>query len=329
MRILGLETSCDETSAAVVEDGCRVKSCVIASSQKDFERKGGVIPEDAARKQLEVILPVIRKALDDAKCTEESIDAIAVTFGPGLLGSLLVGTTTARTLASVWKKPLIPVHHTLGHLSSTWLFSPNQSLNPNPNPSPVFPILTLSVSGGHSDLWVRSSHISGTLIGSTRDDAAGEAFDKGAVMLGLPYPGGPALAKLAEEGDEKTYSFPNPLEKEHTLDFSFPGLKTSLKYLLRDLEKQESIQPLRASIAASFQFAICRHLCSTLEKAINSHPDIKEVHIVGGVSANERLRMMTRALGEKHGIIVRWPPKAILRRYQTGRRCSSVYTGAG
>ena len=295
MLILGIETSCDETSAAVVENGVRVLSCTIASSAKDFERVGGVIPEEAARRQLETILPVIEKALAEAKVSIDDIDAIAVTYAPGLLGSLLVGTTTARVLASVLKKPLIPVHHTLGHLSSTWLDAKSE---------PQFPMLCLSVSGGHSDLWHRTSHLKGLLVSTTRDDAAGEAFDKGAVMLGLPYPGGPALAKLAEGGDEKAFEFPRPLHKEKTTDFSFSGLKTSLKYLLRD--EGELTEKKRKDIAASYQFAICRHLIDRLEAALE-HLDVKEVHIVGGVAANTRLRAMAEELGKKYDVTVRFP----------------------
>ncbi|MEQ1772016.1 MAG: tRNA (adenosine(37)-N6)-threonylcarbamoyltransferase complex transferase subunit TsaD, partial [Devosia sp.] len=165
-------------------------SCIISSSQKDFVSLGGVIPEDAARKQLESILPVIEQSLLKASISHNDLDAIAVTYGPGLLGSLLVGTSTARVLSRMWDTPLLPVHHTLGHLASTWLSSEE----------PQFPVLTLSVSGGHTDLWYRTSHTSGVRVGTTRDDAAGEAFDKGAVMLGLPYPGGPALAALAQNG---------------------------------------------------------------------------------------------------------------------------------
>ncbi len=301
MRILGIETSCDETSAAVVENGRTVLSCVIASSGKDFEKTGGVIPEDAARKQLESILPVIQKSLRDASMTPRELDAIAVTFGPGLLGSLLVGTTTARTLSSVWNIPLIPVHHTLGHLSSTWLCDTEKDAEPS------FPILTLSVSGGHSDLWYRRTHTEGDLLGSTRDDAAGEAFDKGAVMLGLPYPGGPALASLAQSGDASAYPFPLPLAKEKTCDFSFSGLKTSLKYLIRDLGSEMENPETKASVAASYEHAICNHLCTSIEYALELKPDAKELHIVGGVSANEHLRQTATSVAKKHNVEIRWP----------------------
>jgi N6-L-threonylcarbamoyladenine synthase len=174
---------------------------------------------------------------------------------------------------------------------------------------PVFPILALSVSGGHSDLWLRQSHTDNTLLGSTIDDAAGEAFDKGASLLGLPYPGGPALAAIAEKGDENRYPFPKMLAQDTSLNFSFSGLKTSLKYLLRDLKAAGTVidEKARASIAASYQLAICNHLIRRLESAINQHPEIKEIHLVGGVSANLRLRSMAETTGKDHGIVVRWP----------------------
>ncbi|MCF7844896.1 MAG: tRNA (adenosine(37)-N6)-threonylcarbamoyltransferase complex transferase subunit TsaD [Kiritimatiellales bacterium] len=296
MRILAIETSCDETSASIVEDAIHVRSTVISSSVDTFKDAGGVIPEEAARKQLECVLPVINLALKKANVTKDEIDAIAVTKGPGLLVSLLVGTTVARTLASIWKKPLIGVHHTLGHLSSAWL---------DCNDNIQFPILTLSASGGHTDLWLRTSHTKGTLLGRTRDDAAGEAFDKGALMLDLGYPGGPAISKAAETGDNNCYDFPLPLHDDDSLDFSFSGLKTSLKYLLRNLELGTSNLELEskcqvpsakyqvANIAASYQGAICKHLVHRIKKAIKLYPEVKEVHLVGGVSANTYLRKLT------------------------------------
>ncbi|MBI2523746.1 tRNA (adenosine(37)-N6)-threonylcarbamoyltransferase complex transferase subunit TsaD, partial [Candidatus Peregrinibacteria bacterium] len=225
MRILGIETSCDETAAAVVEDGIHVLSNVIASAKDAFLWSGGVIPEEAARKQVECVLPIIAQTLSEAHITHEDLDAIAVTKGPGLLGSLIVGTVTARILAAMWQKPLIGIHHHFGHLSSTWLRQKSEAR---------FPILTLTVSGGHTELWLRTAHTSGELLGQTRDDAAGEAFDKGACLLGLPYPGGPAIAEAAENGNPSAFAFPHPLHSDTTLDFSFSGLKTSLKYLLRD-----------------------------------------------------------------------------------------------
>lgn len=309
MRILGIESSCDETSVAIVEDGRTVLSCSIASSLADFQKTGGVVPEYAARRQVECMNSCLEKALADAKIEPSALDIIAVTRGPGLLGSLLVGTTTARALAAVWQKPLIGVHHTLGHLSSTWLVQSTES-----QIEPQFPILTLSVSGGHTDLWYRTSHTSGQRVGTTRDDAAGEAFDKGATLLGLPYPGGPALAKLAESGAEDAYDFPSPLSKEDAADFSFSGLKTSLKYLLRDLQK-EGIDinqlAIKASIAASYQSAICRHLLAKIAVILDRYSDIRELHVVGGVSANTKLRTDVSRLGAEHALTVRFPTKGI------------------
>ncbi len=255
---------------------------MIASSRSAFEHAGGVIPEEAAREQVRCILPVVHQALEDAGRRPADIDALAVTRGPGLLGSLLVGTTAARALARLWDKPLAGVHHTLGHLSSTWLDAPADDL-------PQFPILTLSASGGHTDLWLRTAHCSGTLLGRTRDDAAGEAFDKGAQLLGLPYPGGPAISKLAEDGKAEAFDFPLPLQKEQTLDFSFSGLKTALRYLVRD---HPDARP--ADLAASYQSALCRHLVHGLRRAVEHHPGIREVHLVGGVAANGTLRAMTQ-----------------------------------
>ncbi len=294
MNILAIETSCDETSVAIVRSGTEVLSCIISSQIATFQEKGGVIPEEAARNQVEYMLPVLHGALEQSKIQWNDIDAIAVTRGPGLFGSLLVGTTTARALASLHRKPLIGVHHTFGHLSSPWLGIAD---------TPCFPLLTLSASGGHTDMWLRTSHTKGTLIGRTRDDAAGEAFDKGASMLGLPYPGGPSIAKAALEGNEKAFSFPLPLKEEDSLDYSFSGLKTSLKYAIRNLQDQEIPT---ADLAASFQYAICHHLVERLKKALQRHPEVREVHLVGGVSANIVLRKMVGELCSKE-IILRVP----------------------
>jgi len=308
--LLGIETSCDETSVAVVRDGRDVLSCIISSSKHDFETVGGVIPEEAARKQLEVILPVLEKALHDASVSPQDLDGIAVTSGPGLLGSLLVGTTAARTLSAVWGKPLIPVHHTLGHLSSVWLKevkSEKGKVKKDVTDSPSFPILTLSVSGGHTDLWCRTKHTKGSLIGSTIDDAAGEAFDKGAVQLGLGYPGGPALSRFAESGDPAVYEFPTPLHGDSSINFSFSGLKTSLKYLLRDLGEKARNPTCLQNLAAGYELAICKHLIEKLEVALLRFNDVKEIHIVGGVSANRTLRERAGMLSSQHNVVVRFP----------------------
>ncbi len=285
MRILGIESSCDETSAAVVEDGRVVRSNIIATSRLAFERAGGVIPEKAARETVRCAIPVVEQALNEAQCTPDDIDAVAVTAGPGLLGSLLVGTATARCIAQAWNKPLIGVHHTLGHLSSTWLLKQGEPQGEDPR----FPVMTLSVSGGHTELWLRTSHTKGFLVGRTRDDAAGEAFDKGATLLGLPYPGGPSIAKAADGRNESFLSLPRPLKGDDSCDFSFSGLKTALRYALAE----NPTMPV-GDAAASFQHAICLHLLDRLEHALRKQAAV-EVHVVGGVSANARLRQM---LGE-------------------------------
>lgn len=299
MRILAIESSCDETAAAVVQDGHAVLSNVISTSRLAFEQTGGVIPEDAARRQVECILPVINGAMKEAKSSWDEINAIAVTKGPGLLGSLLVGTVAARAIAHIQRKPLIGVHHTLGHLSSTWLGTTEAD-------QPVFPILTLSASGGHTDLWLRTAHTKGALLGRTRDDAAGEAFDKGAFLLGLPYPGGPSISKAGAEGNPHAFEFPLPLRGEDSVEFSFSGLKTSLRYIIRDLQLPISDPRFPISdLAASYEYALCAHLCDRMKHAVRLHPEIKEIHLVGGVSANTRLRaMLTDA---SPNIIVRFP----------------------
>src|SRR3989344_3697512 len=294
MRILGIETSCDETSVAVVEDGTHVLCNVIASSKDAFEQHAGVIPEEAARMQVECMIPVLAQALKQSKSTPESIDAIAVTKGPGLLGSLLVGGVTARALASLWKKPLIGVHHTLGHLSSPWLEQTEEIR---------FPVICLSASGGHTDLWYRLSHTKGNLIGRTRDDAAGEAFDKGASILGLPYPGGPSMSNAAEDGDVNAFDFPLPLKEESHSDFSFSGLKTALKYTFRDLTTRDATT--MRNLAASYQHAICMHLMDRIQNALKQFPNTKELHVVGGVSANTHLRNLLN----NFSIPVRFPMK--------------------
>jgi N6-L-threonylcarbamoyladenine synthase len=299
MQILAIESSCDETAAAVVQDGHMVRGNVISTSRQAFEQTGGVIPEDAARRQVECILPVISGAMKEAGADWNTIDAVAVTKGPGLLGSLLVGTVAARAIAHIRHKPLIGVHHTLGHLSSTWL-------DTAAGDQPRFPLLTLSASGGHTDLWLRTAHTTGMLLSRTRDDAAGEAFDKGAFLLGLPYPGGPSISKAGAEGNHHAFTFPLPLKNDDTLDFSFSGLKTSLRYIIRDLQ-ESGVSSQLADLAASYEHALCAHLIDRMTRALEIHPEITEIHIVGGVSANNRLRAML--LAGAAGKTVRFPTK--------------------
>lgn len=289
MKILGIETSCDETAAAVVEDGVRILSNVVVSQIDIFAEYGGVIPEVAARSHLEVIMPVVKKALADARCDWDDIDAIAVTHAPGLLGSLLIGTLTARTLAILHDKPLYAVHHLKSHVYANWLTGE----------SPIFPLLALVVSGGHTQILYMRAHNQFEIVGTTHDDAVGECFDKVAKILGLPYPGGPAIARAALSGDANKYKLPHP--KVEGLDFSFSGLKTAvlravqkelglpISYPSHDLKNHLSRQQV-ADFAASFQKTAVGILCEKLALALEQYPDVQSVVIAGGVSANKALR---------------------------------------
>lgn len=289
MLILGIETSCDETAAAVVEDGRKVLSNVIASQIDIHAAYGGVVPEVAARSHIEVILPVIHEALEKAGCDWDDIDGIAVTAGPGLLGSLLIGTLTARTLALVKNKPLYAVNHVVAHSFANFLIGHE----------PEFPMLALSVSGGHSHLLYFESPLEYKLLGATRDDAAGEAFDKVAKMMGLPYPGGPSIGKAALQGSENAYKLPTA-NLPHSYDFSFSGLKTATLRALqasvgadfrlssRELPRMLAEQQ-KNDMAASFQRTVCETLAGRLKQA---YDELKPASVViaGGVAANSRLR---------------------------------------
>lgn len=312
MLILGIETSCDETAASIVEDGSKVLSNVVVSQIDIFAEYGGVIPEVAARNHLEVMMPVIRKALEDAGKTWDDIDAIAVTHTPGLLGSLLIGTLTARTLAIVHKKPLYAVHHLKSHIYANWLKenSDNSSSSEHKlgrtassvseeEPIIEFPLLSLVVSGGHTQILKMSAHNHFEIIGTTRDDAVGECFDKVAKILGLPYPGGPAITKAGQTGDKNKYHFPKP--KVDGLDFSFSGLKTAVLRTVQaelglpishpsyDLKNHLNKQQI-ADFAASFEKTATDYLLEKLEKAYEENPETKSFVVAGGVSANELLR---------------------------------------
>ena len=290
MKILGIETSCDETAASIVENGQKILSNVVVSQIDIFAEYGGVIPEVAARSHLEVMLPVIDKALKDAHCEWQDIDAIAVTYAPGLLGSLLIGTLTARTLAILHNKPLYAVHHLKSHIYANWLNTKNL---------PTFPLLALVISGGHTQIIYMPAHNDFQIIGTTRDDAIGECFDKVAKILGLPYPGGPSIAKAAMKGDKTKYAFPHP--HVDGLDFSFSGLKTAvlrsvqkelnlpISHPSQDLKNHLSEQQI-ADFAASFQQTAIDILLEKLQKALALYPDVQSVVIAGGVSANQELR---------------------------------------
>ena len=299
MLILGIETSCDETAAAVVENGSHILSNVVVSQIDIFAEYGGVIPEVAARNHLEVIMPVIKKALTDANKTWSDIDAIAVTHTPGLLGSLLIGTLTARTLAILHQKPLYAVHHLKSHIYANWLDSDSTSSSQPRSSLPVFPLLSLVISGGHTQILKMDAHNHFEIIGTTRDDAVGECFDKVAKILGLPYPGGPAIAHAALTGDRTKYRFPRP--KVDGLDFSFSGLKTAvLRTVQSELglpishpsyDLKNHLTPTQiADFAASFEQTAVDYLLDKLQAAQKLHPNTKSFVIAGGVSANSLLR---------------------------------------
>lgn len=278
--ILGIETSCDETSAAIVqkeENGVKILSNIVASSADLQAKYGGVIPEQAAREQLKSIIPVLQEALNKASIKPDELDAIAVTQGPGLIGSLLVGAETAKALAMVWKKPLIPVNHLLGHFYANWI-----SNNP-----PTFPILGLLVSGGHTDLVLFENHGKYKYVGGTRDDAAGECFDKCARLLNLPYPGGPQISKAAESGDSKIFKLPRPMLDSEDFDFSFSGLKTAVANTVNNLPHKLDSKIIN-NLAASVEEAITDVLVTKTIKAAEKL-QVNQIMLAGGVAANRTL----------------------------------------
>lgn len=276
MIILGIESSCDETAASLVKNGREILTNVVASSAELHQKTGGIIPEVAAREQLRCIIPVINEAIGD---NIKKIDAIAITVGPGLIGSLLVGVETAKTLSFSLSIPIIPVNHLKAHLYANFLIEGNGE-----SVTPQFPAIGLVVSGGHTDLVLIKDHHLFEHIGSTRDDAAGECFDKVARLLELGYPGGPAIAKIAETGDSSSYKLPHPMIDQDNYDFSFSGLKTAVLNLVK---KEEKIN--RPSLAASLQQTIANVLLNKLEKAV-SHYRPKSILLAGGVTANKTLR---------------------------------------
>ena len=351
MNILAIETSCDETSVAIVANGAILHSLVVNSQIDIHAVYGGVVPEVAARSHIEVMIPVVEQSLQQANMTWDDIDAIAVTQGPGLLGSLLIGVVTARTLAWSLGKPLYPVHHILGHIYANWItrsapgaLGEEKEALTLPQKEPVFPVLALIVSGGHSQLMYGRSHTDWRVIGRTQDDAVGEAFDKVAKVLGLPYPGGPSVAEAAQDGDPKKYKLPMP--SVHTIDpgladlrtetnyspapstkihlpkssdtsynFSFSGLKTAV---LRAVQKEvgvahdfpsfelaEKLSPVQITdFAASFQAKAVEYLVSKTTAAYHEFHP-KTVIIGGGVAASQPLR---QALSEAIPIPIEYAP---------------------
>ena len=290
-RILSIETSCDETAAAVIENGRALVSSVVASQMEIHARYGGVYPEVASRQHVLSIVPVVEQALAQAHITLADVDAVAVTRGPGLAGSLVVGVNAAKGLALGAGLPLIGVNHLEGHIYSSWVYDAGEV----PPPAPQFPLLALLVSGGHTELNLMTDHLTYKRLGATLDDAAGEAFDKVARLLGLAYPGGPSIQKAAEDGDPHRFKFPRA-RLEGTWDFSFSGLKTAVLYETKNYEKAGRSLPV-ADMAASFQAAVVDVLVAKTIAAAREF-GAKEILVAGGVSANRALRQTFKAQTE-------------------------------
>lgn len=303
MKILGIESSCDETAAAVVENGNHLLSSIVASSSDLHTAYGGVVPEIAARSHIEAIMPVINQALADANCTFEDIDGIAVTNGAGLGGSLLIGVMTARTLAIIHDKPLFDINHVLAHVYASFI-SRSDIQDVKTCEAPTFPMLAVVVSGGHTQLMLFENHFDYRLLGQTQDDAIGEAFDKVAKIIGLPYPGGPNIAKLAESSDPKSYDL--PIAKMEGYDFSFSGLKTAV---LRLAQREAGVnmdfpstqlagklsEAQKANIAASFQAVAIQTVINKAKQAFDEYRP-SSVVLAGGVAANSELRSQLNAV---------------------------------
>ncbi len=293
--ILAIETSCDDTCAAVL-DGPRILSNAISSQVDAHARFGGVVPEVASRHHLELGVPVVEAALADAGVSLDDVEAVAVTVGPGLIGALLVGVSTAKAIAAPRRLPLVPVDHLHGHVAANFL-----------EPEPLDPpFLCLVASGGHTMLAAVRDRDGYEILGQTLDDAAGEAFDKVARQLGLGYPGGPALERLASDGDPEAFELPVAMSRSAGLDFSFSGLKTALVYLCRDLGP-DRVAEQRASLAASFQAAAVGQLTARLDRALKQG-DWEAVALGGGVAANGSLRAAAAAVCERHAARLKLVP---------------------
>src|SRR6188472_551589 len=289
MIILAIETSCDDTCAAVTEDA-RILSNVISLHAAAHARYGGVVPEVASRHHLELVNPVVEAAVSESGVRVGDVDALAVTTHPGLIGALLVGVATAKGLAAPLRKPLVGVDHLHGHVAANFL-----------EPDPLEPpFLCLIASGGHTVLAGVTSHEGFEVLGQTLDDAAGEALDKGARLLGLGYPGGPAIQREAEGGDSEAFEFPVAMTRDPGLDFSFSGLKTALLYAIRGLDEGE-LERRRADIAASYQAAVVGQLVAKIERGLASG-DWEALALGGGVAADSLLRERTAALCEERGL---------------------------
>ncbi len=296
MKILAFESSCDETAAAVVEDGRTVLSDIVLSQIDIHHRYGGVVPEIASRAHTEAICTVCQRALEEAGCTLDEIDAIGVTNRPGLIGALLVGVNFAKSLAFTKGKPIIPVNHIEGHIAALYLAHPH--LEP--------PFLALVMSGGHTSLVEVKGYTAFSLIGATRDDAAGEAFDKAGRVLGIGYPGGKEMDRLASLGNPDAIAFPPAAIRDHEFDFTFSGLKTAvINYAHNKNQTGEDINA--ADLAASFTKAVCSGIASRLENAFAAFPETKLV-LAGGVAANSHIRKTVKEVCAKHNVDLFLPP---------------------
>lgn len=299
MKILAIESSCDETAAAVVEDGRKVLSSVVSSQVAEHRKYGGVVPEIASRRHAENIVPVVDKALADADVTLEDVDAIAVTHAPGLIGALLVGVNFAKGLSLATGKPLIPTHHLRSHIASNYISNPQ--LKP--------PFLCLVVSGGHSHIVMVEDYTKMKIIGKTRDDAAGEAFDKAARTMGMPYPGGIELDKVAENGDPYAFKLPRPVVHDAPYDFSFSGLKTAIINLIHNASQKGETLPVE-DLSASFRRAVVDCLTDNFLKAAEDF-NAKTLVIAGGVSANSLLRNNLEKLCKDRNLQLFMPDKSL------------------
>jgi N6-L-threonylcarbamoyladenine synthase len=298
MIVLGIETSCDETAAAVVDGGRKVLSSVVASQDDVHAPYGGVVPELASRRHLEVLMPVVRRALATAGIALDDVDGIAVTHGPGLVGSLLIGCSAAKALAYARRRPLVGVNHLEGHIYAAFL----------EGDPPAYPFLALVVSGGHTALYLAREPRDYERIGQTRDDAAGEAFDKVAKLLGLGFPGGPAIERVARAGDPRAIVFPTANMSDGALDFSFSGLKTAVSLHVR---RSAPLDPARvADVAASFQATAVKTLVRKTVKAA-LRLGVKRVVLTGGVAANTALRDALAGECREHGWILHVPSRAL------------------
>jgi len=308
MKILAIETSCDETGASIVsknphENYITILSNVVASSMAFHSKTGGVIPNVAAREQLKYIVPAIENAIENSKLRIEDLDAIAVTLGPGLIGSLLIGVETAKTLSYLWNKPLIPVNHLLGHIYANWLTGKDRK------PRVIdFPALALLVSGGHTDLILINSHNNLRWLGGTRDDAAGEAFDKIGRLLNLPYPAGPIMETVAKKGNEKAFNFPRPMIGSKDFDFSFSGLKAAV--MRKVIITKNMDEKTTADIAACVQKSIVQVLLRKTIKAAKKY-NVRSILLSGGVAANQKLRNELSAESSKLNIEFFVPAKSL------------------